>query len=106
MFKRIMRNGEMKINRNCPFNITRESSNNTMTKTGATLEPGEYKFYVFDINKNKSLASLPAFTSTTVIVMATSFSSMATTSRVPTPTPSATTSVTTSTGSPAGMCGL
>ena len=95
--------------RNYSVDIIRENSN-TMTKEGAiqeAVEPGEYQIDVFDINENNSLASLPAFTSTVVIVMATSFTSTATstatiTSQVPTPTPSATTS----TGSSAGICGL
>ena len=95
--------------RNYSVDIIRENSN-TMTKEEAiqdVVEPGEYQIDVFDINENKSLASLPAFTSTIVIVTATSFTSTATstaiiTSQVPTPTPSATIS----TESPAGMCGL
>lgn len=95
--------------RNYSVDIIRENSN-TMTKEGAirgVVEPGEYQIDVFDINENNSLASLPAFTSTIVIVTATSFTSSATstattTSQVPTITPSATTS----TGSSAGMCEL
>ena len=94
--------------RNYSVDIIRENSN-TMTKKGAiqeVVEPGEYQIDVFDINENKSPASMPAFTSTVVIVTATSFTSTAattaTTSQVPTPTPS----TTTSTGSSAGMCGL
>ena len=91
--------------RNYSVDIIRENIN-TMTKKGAiqeVFEPGEYQIDVFDINENKSLASLPAFISTIVIVTATSFTSSATstatiTSQVPTPT--------TSTGSSAGMCGL
>ena len=92
--------------RNYSVDIIRENSN-TMTKKGAiqdAVEPGEYQIDVFDINENKSPASLPVFTSTVVIVTATSFTSTAattaTTSQVPTPT------ATTSTGSSAGMCGL
>ena len=94
------KSGETKNDTKYSFTITRE--NNTME--GIVLpEDGKYQVEVFDINENMSPASLPAFISSIVIIPP-PVTSITTTSQVPTPT--ATTSATTSTGSPAGMCGL